>query len=331
LAAVNEADLVHVHAIDFFFDWMALTRTWHGKPLVATTHGGFFHSRFATGLKKVWFSTVTRASCRAYDVIVAASHSDARTFAAVTSENLVTVENGVDISKFANASANFPIRHMIYFGRFARHKRIDLLMDLLAALHSRDSSWRLTVAGAPSDHSGVEIERMAAAVGVGGAVSVVENPSPAGLRQLVGKASFFASASEHEGFGLAAVEALSAGLVPVLSGIPSFSAFLKEAGCGILLHPSDIRSTALEMQRISDSRAGELQAMRLRCMAASERYSWDGAADQYSNVYSRVLQSSGRQPRANLSLSSVNHVPGTRTTMTGTAEPSAGLKSGEIL
>jgi len=39
LGALSDADLVHVHGIDFFFDYLALTRIMHGKPLIASTHG----------------------------------------------------------------------------------------------------------------------------------------------------------------------------------------------------------------------------------------------------------------------------------------------------
>ncbi|PWC26565.1 glycosyltransferase family 4 protein [Teichococcus aestuarii] len=294
LAQLSGADLVHVHAVDFFFDWLALTRPWHGKPLVATTHGGFFHSGFAAGLKKVWFRTVTRASCRAYDAIVAASHADARMFATIAPGNLVTVENGVDIGKFADAAAYQPTRHVVYFGRFAQHKRIDLLVRLLSELRRLDPSWRLTVAGARSDHSGEDIERMAAASGQAGAVSVLVNPSIAELRGLIGQASFFASASEHEGFGLATVEALAAGLIPVLSDIPSFSAFLSEAGCGVMLRPSALSAAAFTMEGLAGSGPNEIQALRRRCIAASARYGWEGAADRYASVYRGVLRAGGR-------------------------------------
>jgi alpha-1,3-mannosyltransferase len=51
LGAIGEADLLHIHAIDFFFDFLAWTRIFHGKPLVATTHGGFFHTQAHARLK----------------------------------------------------------------------------------------------------------------------------------------------------------------------------------------------------------------------------------------------------------------------------------------
>ncbi len=32
------------HAVDFFFDALAWGKLFHGRPMVATTHGGFFHT-----------------------------------------------------------------------------------------------------------------------------------------------------------------------------------------------------------------------------------------------------------------------------------------------
>ena len=64
LDATAGSDLIHVHAIDFFFDALALARPFRGIPMVASTHGGFFHTSFASKLKSMYFATVTRAARR---------------------------------------------------------------------------------------------------------------------------------------------------------------------------------------------------------------------------------------------------------------------------
>src|SRR5580698_8438115 len=44
LGVIRGYDLVHIHAIDFFVDYLSLLRRLHRIPLVVSTHGGFFHT-----------------------------------------------------------------------------------------------------------------------------------------------------------------------------------------------------------------------------------------------------------------------------------------------
>ena len=60
----------------------------------------------------------------------------------------------------------------------------------------------------------------------------------------MGRCSVIASASEYEGFGLAAVEGMSAGLFPLLSDIPTFRHLVKRAGVGMFVDFSDAEAAA---------------------------------------------------------------------------------------
>jgi len=44
LRHVRDADIVHVHGVDFFLDYLAWTAPFHRRKLVVSTHGGFFHT-----------------------------------------------------------------------------------------------------------------------------------------------------------------------------------------------------------------------------------------------------------------------------------------------
>src|SRR5262249_49104762 len=77
------ADIVHVHGLDFFFDYLAWTKPLHRRHLVVSTHGGYFHTPFASRLKKIIFPTVTRSSLRWYGGVVTVSEADQARFAAV--------------------------------------------------------------------------------------------------------------------------------------------------------------------------------------------------------------------------------------------------------
>ncbi|WP_323991553.1 MULTISPECIES: glycosyltransferase family 4 protein [Nguyenibacter] len=289
LSHLDGADIVHVHAIDFFFDYLAATRWLHGRTLVASTHGGFFHTKALRQVKALWFQTLTRASLHAYKRIVACSVSDAQMFAPIAGKRLLTIENGIDQRKFRAASSAAPTRTMISFGRFARHKQIDLLFPLLARLRAQGEDWRLIVAGRPADQTEADLAEAARASGVAEATRFVIAPSDDMLRSLFGEASYYCCLSQHEGFGLAAVEALSAGLIPVLSDIVPFRRLVEQTQVGIVRQAQDLDGLARDMRDLHRQGEAHVSAARARAIAESSRYDWDDVARRYAELYRSVL------------------------------------------
>ncbi|MFW5824494.1 MAG: glycosyltransferase family 4 protein, partial [Marinobacter sp.] len=160
IRAVRRADVVHVHGVDFFFDYLAATRLVHRRPLVVSTHGGFFHTEFASRLKEIWFRTITRASSRAYDRVVATSENDGRRFGDIVPEGrLEVIENGVNTDKYAGQSSRELNRTLIYFGRWSSNKGLLEALDLMKVLRQRDARWRLIIAGREYDFSLETLDR----------------------------------------------------------------------------------------------------------------------------------------------------------------------------
>src|SRR3981081_218082 len=91
LRYIGAADVVHVHGIDFFFDFLALTKPLHRRRLVVSTHGGFFHTLYASTLKWIWFRAVTSMSMRAYAGVAAVSNTDFERFKPVRRGGLYSI------------------------------------------------------------------------------------------------------------------------------------------------------------------------------------------------------------------------------------------------
>lgn len=293
--ALRGADLVHVHGIEFFFDYLALLHPLMRKPLLASTHGGFFHSGFASRLKKIYFRTVTRLSARAYQKVIATSENDGQLFRPVVpSDNLLVIENGVDMGKFAAAGAPDLRPVMIYFGRWSVNKGLLECIDVLAALCKQqpDVPWQLMIAGREYDLDAKALQSYAHARGIADRISLYPNPDVAELRLLIGMASYFLCLSHHEGFGIAPIEAISAGLIPLLSPIAPFVRLFETTGAGVLL---DALSPAQQAWQISLLHAqmgnGALRtaANRTAAEAALQAYSWQGVAARYTRQYDLAL------------------------------------------
>lgn len=289
LKPLEQADLVHVHAIDFFFDYMAWTKPIHRLPLVASTHGGFFHTEFAARAKKAYFETVTRASCKAYHTICASSENDGVTFGRIAPRKTVTIENGVNIDKWAGAGSPEATRTLIFIGRWSSNKRVPLLIDLIAALRAAGPDWRLIVAGVPDAETEESLAAHARERGVAAAVEIHVKPDDAALKGLLGRASYIASASAYEGFGITIVEGLSAGLLPVVSPLAPFVKLVEALGDGVVFDPGDPAAGAAAVEAAFQRHAGDFALRREAAMALAQRYAWPGVAQRFREVYDRAL------------------------------------------
>lgn len=292
---LGDADLVHVHGVDFFFDALALGRFMHGAPMIATTHGGFFHTRKYAAIKNVWFRTLTWLSSRAYSAIACCSASDLALFKAIQPERSVLVENGVDTSKFAGASSPTPVKRMVTIGRFSHNKRLDHLLQTMAVLVAKDPEWQLDIVGPPSDLSLADMEALIAHHGLKEHVHLHGALDNQALKQRMSGASLFVSASDYEGFGLVVVEAMSAGLLPVLNGNDAYQALkAKNAICRLADFNTPEQAADVVLMAFQTLEADPV-SVRRALMEGVASYSWSDVAQRYIALYQQAL-SAGLRP-----------------------------------
>ena len=288
LRHIRDADIVHVHGIDFFCDYLAWTAPLHRRTLVLSTHGGFFHTGFAARLKRLYFATVTRLSLGWYAGIAAVSVSDERLFKPIRPHGLCVIENGVDIEKYADASSPVPTKTMLVLGRFSSNKRIDRAIRFLAGVNRIDPGWSLIVAGRLWDVAPARLQRLADDLGVGDKLHIVANPSDRTVREAMAQASVFLSASEYEGFGLVAIEGLSAGLWPVLNNIPPYLHLIERTGLGTLANFADADAAARRFLADWQTVAADYPRHRALGMQAATAFNWRAAAERYEQFYRSV-------------------------------------------
>ena len=238
LRHIEQADLVHVHAIDFFFDYLAWTKPLHGRTLVASTHGGFFHTTFAARLKRLWFSTVTRVSMKSYAGVAAVSASISSGSAGPSDGDGLHRKWRERCEVLRCVLQQFPESDLLH--RPLCQEQEDRPADrFCAGVAAARSRWRLTIAGRPGDLRLEDVSALVESAGLGDAIEVVPSPTDETVKALMRHCSFVASSSEYEGFGVAAVEGMSAGLFPLLSDIPPFRRLVARTGLGMIIDYRD--------------------------------------------------------------------------------------------
>ena len=162
-------------------------------------------------------------------------------------ERVQTLYLGVDTDQFRPGPRDTTLLEMLgaegqivllYVGRLAANKRIDLLIRALARL---PREYALVVAGDNERPEYAEVMevclRLAVELKVEGRVTFADRVSDRRLAALYRSADVFVSASLHEGFGMSFLEAMASGLPCVGAEIAAIPEVL--AGAGLLFEPEN--------------------------------------------------------------------------------------------
>ncbi len=290
LRKVAEADIIHVHGLGFFADWLAITKPLHRKPLVFSTHGGIFHTKNISLLKKIYFQIAGRFLGLAFDKVIAVSENDKELFEKVVSKNkIVTVENGVDWKGFSKTKRAQEKNSFLYFGRLSKNKGLSELIDAFALFCKANKTGKLVIAGSDFEEILPELREKVKAAGIKARVNFTGEVSDKQLGQLLSKAEFFVSASKYEGFGITVIEAMSAGLIPLLNQIPTFQKFT-QGRKGFIVDFSEIEKAAAQMQKIASLSAAEKKKLSDNSKKFASQFDWSSKAKQYENVYKECIK-----------------------------------------
>ena len=272
-------DVVHVHNTDGFFDSLSIRRI--GVPMVATTHGGFFHTRSLSGIKQAYFEHVTRRTCRNYKLLFANSKNDYEVFSAIH-PRVVLAPNAVEeIGRFVATGTD-----VLCLGRLARHKRVDRVIRTFALLSRTRPGQTLHIVGPEWDVKHSDLHAVAVECGVSERVRFHGALPNDLLQRLCRCCGYFFSASEYEGFGMALVEAMSVGLLPFVQPNASFRERIGAARVGWLVDFADGPRAA---QTIADRMQDCRRADRLAATDFARRFDWPTLARRTVEAYRECL------------------------------------------
>lgn len=274
LAAVRDADVVHVHGVDGLLDQLTARRRAVPGRIGLSTHGGYFHTARDRLWKALWVRTVTRRSLRALDRVWYTSEADREVFAPAGVPGSVVPFGIVDRGAVDRAPEP---GLAVVLGRVDVHKGIDDLIDALP--HA--PAVRVEVVG-PEERPGLvaALRARASARGVSERVRFLGPVDDAGWRAAMGRAERLVLPSRYEGFGLAALEGMAAGVPVVLSDIPAFRVHAEHAP--IVRFADPIAAAQALVAPIDPARVA-------RARQVAETYRWPARLAAWEAEYARLV------------------------------------------
>ena len=309
---IAEFDVLHVHGVweGCLSDAAAIFRR-AGKPVFVSAHGMLdsWSLRQSRWRKRVALAlTGTGTMLRRAEAIVFATAGEsgqARHLGSPRhpgSPRHAIVPNGIDLDALATLVAGDaqPLlerarfladagRTILYFSRIHPKKGLDLLVEAFVAVAQRHPEARLLVVGIPQDEAfATAIEARLETAGLGDRAAFLTDVFGPSAKPALAMASIFALPSHQEGFSIALLEALGAGLPVLITDQCHFPEVAAE-GAGQVV-PDDTDGVTAGLAALLALDDAELAAMGQRGRALIQRrFSLERIAEQLITLYSGAV------------------------------------------
>lgn len=288
-------EVIHAHN-DGSLAWAMLARMLRPSlRLVYTQHEQGAAQRIAGLRRWVYRALVART--------VAISPSVAEEFRAVAPGSVTIIENGIQLEKFA-VSAERQQRgarlELVQVGRIAHVKGQDILLRAIRACVDRGLDIGCTLVGARTDETYFQsVMDLAGTLDLGDRLRFVLDRTD--VETFLSGGDVFVLPSREEGFGIAIIEAMAAGLPVIVPAIGGAKDIVCDRDNGLLFEAGNPEHLA---QRIAELAQDESLRLRLagRGPATAAKFDIRRAVDQMIVLYRTI---SGRSmPDGNAALRS---------------------------
>ena len=285
----NGVDLVHINtslnAKAYWRDlaYLGVARLC-GARVIYQVHGGLL-DEFAA--KRGPFTAFVRRMLHWPDAVVVLSREQLEAFrAAVPAQAVELVPNGIDCAPYAcheRSPVGDTALRLIYVGRLVGGKGLLETIEGLRIARARGIAARLVIAG-----NGPEEPRLRDYVREAGLtrdVAFVGAAYGEHKAQLLAQADAFALPSYTEGLPYSLLEAMAAGVVPIVTAVGAIPDVVTDGEHGLFVAPRDAEAIAQAIATLAQDRAAlerMSDAARKRIAAA---YSIERVARDFSQLY----------------------------------------------
>jgi len=283
----NNYDVVHGHGITS----LAYLKNKKETPFVYTLHG--ISSWHLVGYKqplrsilKILFDT-ERHCVEGADKIICVSKrtiEDAHKYYGIEKSKCVYVPSGIDVKTFLPRKIRKERTGRIGFvGYMHDHKGIRFLLKAMKIVKDKVPDSKLYLIG---KGDATKFKKMAKSLGIENDTLFLTNITRNKLIKLYKTFDVFVLPSQYEGFGTAALEAMTSGVPLVVSDTGQLSEFAK--GTGFVVDPRNINQMAGRIENIlKDDKLR--RKLSKNCRKKAKYYEWNRITKMTLKVYKDLL------------------------------------------
>jgi len=179
---------------------------------------------------------------------------------------------------------------VLFAGRLERIKGIEVLIRAAPAILDRHPGVRFVCAGASHPHTpSQELDHLLGEMRVDQAFEFVGHLRRERLAEVYGAATLFVSPSYYESFGLAVLEAMTAGLPVVAAASGAVQELIVDGETGILFPPGDTIALAEGVNRLLEHREEAHRLGRAAMKGATSRFDPGRIMEQNLEAYRSAM------------------------------------------
>lgn len=279
---LNKYDIIHTHntAPQLF---AAMGSYFSKSKLVTTEHGGSNRRRNIKG-----FKFIDRWMYNRYNQVICIAHRaeiSLKEYLERASKNIITINNGVDISKFVNASTSSDLEHIATKSRklmmVAGFRWEKDQPTVIKALKFLPDSFHLFLVGDGSRraelHDLVKSEKLCERVHF---LGIRDN-----IPELLHAADYIVMSSHFEGLSLSSVEGMCVGKPFLASDVDGLREVVQ--GAGILFPHEDSKALAEEILKL-ESDIDLYKDISIKCLSRATQFDISRMVDGYLEVYNSL-------------------------------------------
>jgi glycosyltransferase involved in cell wall biosynthesis len=279
---------IRADALDVFFAPAYTAPLGLDVPLAVTIHDVSFFAhpewfRPEEGVRRRWFTARAAGTARVVFTVSAFSRAEIERYQLAEPERIRVIPPGVTAPVVPPNVQREPL--ILFVGSLFNRRRLPDLISAFARATSDLPSARLVLVGPDRTWPPQDLRAMAIDRGVSSRTDILSYATPDTLATLYARASVFAFLSEYEGFGLTPLEAMAAGIPPVVLDTPVAREVYSDAA--FFVERDDVRGTAEVLRRLLTDPSSAKPVLS-RAAEVLHRYSWDTTASRTLDDLERI-------------------------------------------